>query len=123
MFEGLKRIAMGAALAAASLSLAATPAQARDRYGDGGDDAAIAIGAGIIGLAIGAAIASNHNDRYDRRYYRSYPSRDYYYYDGSYYNGYPRYRNNYRNYRRDYRRDYRRSYDGWGSRSRRHYRY
>ncbi|KUR70276.1 hypothetical protein AQZ52_15595 [Novosphingobium fuchskuhlense] len=66
------------ALAAGSLALAA-PAEAH------GDRAGIAIGAGIVGLAIGAAIASDHNDsdvyvRYDNRpryyggYYQAYPA-------------------------------------------------
>ncbi len=36
------------------------------RHGD--DDAGLAIGAGIIGLALGAAIASDHSS-YDDRYY------------------------------------------------------
>lgn len=95
MLKGFKQAALIAALAVGTLS-AATTAQARDRYRDRGDDAALAIGAGIIGLAIGAAIASSNDDRYDRgRYYRSYP-------DGYYYDGYPRaYR--YDRYRRDWR--------------------
>ncbi|WP_285021224.1 hypothetical protein [Novosphingobium sp. fls2-241-R2A-195] len=86
-----KKLALGAALAA-SVLVTTSPAQARDRYyGRGDDTAAIAIGAGVIGLALGAAIA----DRGDRNYYdrgywgsRRYVTvRDrpgyYYYYDGS----------------------------------------
>jgi hypothetical protein len=66
---------VAAALAAGSLALA-TPAQAH------GDDAAIAIGAGIVGLAVGAAIASDrghrdvhvdyHDGGYDPRGYVAY---------------------------------------------------
>jgi hypothetical protein len=66
-----------AALAAAGLAFAA-PASAHDRRG-GGHDAAIAIGVGVIGLAIGAAIASGRDeDRGD--------------YEGGYYPYNPRYR-------------------------------
>lgn len=119
MFEGkwnLRRAAMAAALAVAGLA-SATTAQARDRYRDGGDDAAIAIGAGIVGLAIGAMIA-DRDDRYygdrrwhrDRRYVRVSGYDDYYYY----------YPNNPRRYYRDryYNRDYRswygrRGHDRW----------
>lgn len=124
-----RRLGLAAAAAASMLALS-TPAQAR--HGDGGDDAAIAIGAGIIGLAIGAAIADRNDDRYyDRRYY---PSRRYvtvrgrpdyyYYYDGApnryyrdryyqrYYQPYYRERWNrgrdWRADRRDWRRDERR---------------
>ena len=92
MLKSLKRIGIVAAL---STSAVATTADARDRYRHHDDDAAIAIGAGIVGLAIGAAIASDHDDRYyyrDRRYYRAYP--DHYYYERA-----PR------GYYRDYRRN------------------
>jgi len=83
MLKQMKRAAIVTALAAMTITVAA-PAQARDRYyGDRDNDAALAIGAGVVGLAIGAAIAS---DRRDRRYYD-----DRYYYDG-YYRSYPRYR-------------------------------
>lgn len=87
----LKSMGVAAALAATSLGFVQS-AEARDRWGnDGGDDAAIAIGAGIIGLALGAAIADRGDDRYyDRRYYnnrryvtvRNRPGY-YYYYDGA----------------------------------------
>jgi len=96
-----KKAIAGAALAASALTVAA-PAQARDYYRHrGNDDAAIAIGAGVVGLALGAALASSSRDRYyyddgyyypRQRYYRSYP-RQYYYYN---YDSYPRYRNYYR---------------------------
>ena len=52
---------------------------ARDSYRHNDNTAGVAIGAGIIGLAVGAIIASgNNNDRYrDGRYYdRSYDGRD-----------------------------------------------
>jgi len=76
-----------AALAAGSLAFAG-PAEAHDRRGRG-NDAAVAIGAGILGLAIGSAIASDNRNRdvyvrYDdggyypryraRRYYPAYPT-------------------------------------------------
>ena len=69
----LTKVGLGVALAATSLTVAA-PADAQryrhyDRY-DRGSSAGPAIVAGIAGLAIGAAIASNNNDRYyDNRYY------------------------------------------------------
>lgn len=90
---------LAATLAATTLATAA-PAQAHDYYrGRGGNnDAALAIGAGVVGLAIGAAIASDRSDRYyDRGYYdRGYYSDDYdsypVYRGGYYYDSYPRYR-------------------------------
>lgn len=115
-----KKAALAASLLAAG-AMAATPAQARDRYDRRGDNgAAVAIGAGIVGLAIGAAIAgSNNRDRrYDDRYY--YQPRTTYYPRYRTYN-YPVYRERYvyrdqRRYdrhdrydRRDHR-DYRRRY-------------
>jgi hypothetical protein len=126
MTLNIRKAALGLALAATTaVSLAASPAEARDRWGrhrGGGDDAAIAIAAGIAGLAIGAAVADGNHGRYynDRRYYRSsyyyprYRSNYYYYndyprYNGYYYNDYNRryrYRDNYERRRwrdRDYR--------------------
>jgi hypothetical protein len=99
-----KKLALGAALAA-SAAVTAIPAEARGYYGHrgGGDDAAIAVGAGVVGLALGAALASDHHrDRYyddgyyydddyyygRPRVYYSYPYPEYYYYN---YNSYPRY--------------------------------
>lgn len=115
-----------AAAALCGLSMAvAVPAQARDRYYDrhGNDDAAIAIGAGVVGLALGAALASGSRDR------------DFYYYDDGYYQPqtyyyrtYPRYyqSDNY-SYPRHYRRgrDYWRGnrHHGWKHRRDRYYRY
>ena len=98
-----------------ALALTAAPAQARDGYyrGHGGDDAAIAIGAGVVGLALGAAIASGNRDR--DYYYDD----DYYYPRGAYYPAYPRYYS----YRYDYPRHDRHwngwhgdRHDGWGDR-------
>ena len=83
-----------AALAAASLAFSA-PAAAHGRRG--GDDAAIAIGAGVLGLAIGAAIASDDNNQgyydtgyNDQGYYPAYPP-----YRGYAYPAYPAYRGAY----------------------------
>lgn len=63
----------GVAAGVAALSLVtATAASADPRYyrhhrGNGGDVATAAIAAGIVGLAVGAAISDN--DHRDRRYY------------------------------------------------------
>lgn len=128
------RLGLAAALSTVPI-LTSTPALARDHYHDGGNDAAIAIGAGILGLAVGAALA----DRDDRYYYdeRRYATRRYvtvrgrpgyyYYYDGAprrYYRDryYDRY---YAPYRRDHWRSDRGWYDGrrdWRRDDRRHYR-
>lgn len=121
MLKNLRNAAIAATLGVATLMSSVGTAEARDRYWHrhrGGDDAAIAIGAGIAGLAVGAAIASDRRDRYDRRYYRGYPRGGYYYdgypryrYDSYYYRDYPRYRGHWRD-RRDWgwrgdRRDWR----------------
>ena len=90
---------LAAALAAGSLAFAA-PASAHEWHrGGGGDDAALAIGAGVIGLAVGAAIASDHDDHraydrgYDRGYYPAYPRyRAYAYPAYPVYRSYPAYR-------------------------------
>ena len=81
----VKKAALATALAATALT-SITPAMAQDYYGgrhhrSGGDDTAIAIGIGIIGLAAMAAIASSKN----KKRYRHYEGRDYRYrnsYDG-----------------------------------------
>ena len=75
-----KKTALVAALGASALA-ASSPAVAQryDRgHGRGGNDAALAIGAGVLGLAVGAAIASDNRGRY----YNGYNG----YYDGGYYN-------------------------------------
>lgn len=73
----IKKTILGTALAASALT-ASAPAMARDYYrGDHDNAAAVAIGAGVVGLALGAIIASSNNDdRYRNRYY-----------DNSYYSG------------------------------------
>ena len=116
-----KKLTTAAIAGVVTLTVAA-PAEARDRYyrhhRGGGDDAAIAIGAGVIGLALGAAIASgNRNDRdyYDDRYY--YPRQNYYesypqqyyaypqqYYRQDYYQSYPRGYNNNRRWKKHHNR-------------------
>jgi hypothetical protein len=70
------RVAAG--LAALAMVTGATAASAQSyRHGGGyyghgrghhGNDAGVAIAGGIVGLALGAAIASNNNSRYDRGY-------------------------------------------------------
>lgn len=106
---------LATALAASALA-GSSPAMARGYYGGwghrhhGGDDAAIAVGAGIVGLALGAIIASsNDNHRrvrdggyYDDRYYNDTYRRDgWRYRDGYYYD-----RDGRRYDRDDWRRDY-----------------
>jgi len=98
----LKKAVLATTAAATALTMSA-PADARGyyrHYRHHGDDAAIAIGAGIIGLAIGAAASSGRNGYYNGGYYNGYYNRpgvsfyyetypDYYRYnDGYYYNGY-----------------------------------
>lgn len=126
MLRKLQSLGLAAVLAASAISVPSA-AEARDRYHDRDDDAAIAIGAGLIGLAIGAAIVSDNDDRYyyrsrqydrvypepyyypDRYSYRDYPNRNYYYYDRYPRRYYRDYRRNY-SYRNDNRR-YERRYD------------
>jgi hypothetical protein len=122
------KLALGAALAATA-AVTAVPAEARGYYGrhhGGGDDAAIAIGAGVVGLALGAALASDHRDRYyddddyyyddyyygRPRVYYSYPYPQYYYYN---YNTYPRYYRHDRGWHGGWNRGYGHGYrGGWG---------
>lgn len=78
-----KKTALATAIAATAL-VSASPAMARDHRRGGDDTAAIAIGAGIVGLAIGAIVASSSNDRRDRdvNYRRNgWQYRDGYYWD------------------------------------------
>jgi len=66
----LKKAGLGVALAATALTTA-MPADAQRYRHRGHSDAGPAIVAGIAGLAIGAAIASDHSrDRYRDDYYR-----------------------------------------------------
>ena len=120
-----KKITLATVLGATALTATAAPAMARPyyRHHDGGDTAAIAIGAGILGLAVGAIAASNNNrnDRYDDRYYgSSYDNTNYgggwYYRDGYYFNRdgrrYDRYEwQRHRREHNDWRSDSRRGYD------------
>lgn len=99
MSNFVKKAVLGAVLGATTLTAMAPTADAQrwrgyDRYRYHhyrGDDGGTAIVAGIAGLAIGAALASDRGyDRrydYDRRYYRE---RGYYPTDGYYYREYER---------------------------------
>lgn len=93
----LKKAGLGLALAATTLA-AAAPAEAQYRgvyrgggyrgYHHGGIGAGgAAVLGGLVGLGVGAAIASNNNRYYDRGYYYGPGPRGYYYDDG-YYNDY-----------------------------------
>jgi hypothetical protein len=77
-----KKGVLATTLAASALVASVSPAAAQDYrdYRDGGNNtAAVAIGAGIIGLAVGAIAASGNDSRYrDQRYY----DRGYYGNDG-----------------------------------------
>lgn len=104
-----KKTALAAGLAATALA-STTPAMARG-YDRGNDTAAIAIGAGILGLAVGAiaASSSNRNNRYNDRYNAAdWSYRDGYYWDG---NGGRHGRDEYQRYNQRDRDDYRRGYD------------
>lgn len=119
----MAKSAIAGLIGALSLT-AAAPAEARGWHRGGDDDAAVAVGAGILGLAVGAAIASDrpryyYDDEYyaGPAYYPAYPAYGYYndypayrgpryYYNGyNGYNGYHGYRgyNGYRGYDRGYR--------------------
>ncbi|WP_404482331.1 hypothetical protein [Novosphingobium sp. BL-52-GroH] len=114
-----KKTALAAGLAATALA-STTPAMARDYHRGNDNTAAVAIGAGILGLAVGAiaASSSNRNDRYydDRYEGRAYVS-DWSYRDGYYWDrdGGRHGRDEYQRYGRDHRgpdrSDWRRGYD------------
>ena len=93
MTSVLKKVVLGLT-AASTLAITATPADAQRyrHYRHHGDDAAWAIGAGILGLGVGAAIASSNRGYYDRGYYGGYYDDPYYsgYYDDPYAYGYRR---------------------------------
>ena len=78
----IKKTVLGGALAVSTL-VAVAPADAqyyRGRRDRGGDVAAGAILGGIVGLGVGAAIASSNRDRYyDRGYYYGPGPRGYHY--------------------------------------------
>jgi len=114
----IRKAVLAGTLGAAALT-AATPAMADDwrwRRHHGGDTTGAAVAGGIIGLALGAAIASNGRDRdyddyyYDRRY-RHPRARVYVYHQ------YPRYYSGWDRpaYRYYYPRErYYRGYNGYG---------
>ena len=119
----MTKAVLGATLAATALT-AAAPADAQRwrRNRGGGDVAAGAVLGGIVGLGIGAAIASSNRDRfYDRGYYdRGYYPRGYVY-DRGYVIDRRFDRRQARQARRAYRNGYRdgfygapRGYDGYG---------
>ncbi len=95
-----KKAGLGVVLAATTLT-AVAPAEAqrwRRHHRGGGDVAAGALIGGIVGLAAGAAIASNNRDRYwDRGYYYGPDPR----FRGYYAPPPPRYYRPYRGYHRD----------------------
>ena len=81
---GLFRKATLATVLAATAIISATPAMADPYYGHrrGGDATGAAIAGGIIGLALGAIIASSANNRRNDRYAdRGWAWRDGYYWD------------------------------------------
>jgi hypothetical protein len=124
MANVMTKAVLGVTLAATALTAAApADAQRYRRYNRGGGDvAAGAVLGGIVGLGIGAAIASSNRNRYyDRGYYdRGYYPRGYAYDRGYVYDR--RFeRRQARQARRAYRRGYRdgyytapRGYDGYG---------
>jgi hypothetical protein len=88
------RKSVAALTLASSLAITATPADAQYRYRNyrhHRDHTGAVIGAGLLGLGIGAAISSSNRGYYGRGYYdRGYYDRGYYrdsYYD-PYYRGY-----------------------------------
>ena len=94
--------------ACATLAMTAAPAQAQRYRGHRHhDNSGAVIASGVVGLALGAAIASNSRDRYYDRGYRGYRG-----YDG-YRGGYYRDGYNDRGYYRDGYRGYRRGYNGY----------
>lgn len=116
MTSFLRKSVLATALVASSLA-SATPAMADPYYGRrGGDTTGAAIAGGIVGLAIGAIIASSGRREHDRRYRDGYYDRrdgDVYYRDGRYYEREQNYRGRDEDCDEDERRGYeRRGYRG-----------
>lgn len=108
-----RKTAIAAGLAATALA-STTPAMARDWHRGNDNTAAVAIGAGILGLAVGALVASGNDRRDDRRYASDWSYRNGYYWDRD---GGRHSRDDYDRYRRDGRGYYaERGYDRgqWG---------
>lgn len=108
-----KKTMLAAGLAATALATT-TPAMARDWHRGNDNTAAIAIGAGILGLAVGAIAASSSrdNDRYDARYDGRYYASEWSYRDGYYWDrdGGRHSRDEYARHDRDHRDEWRRGY-------------
>lgn len=107
----IKKGIIAATLAATALVSTASPVMARDHYRRHDNTTGIAIGAGVIGLAVGALIASSSNDHdRDSRYYdRRYDARDGRYYPDTRYDNQARGWDQYRDWQRrspDYDRQY-----------------
>jgi hypothetical protein len=78
-----KKATLATVLGATALT-AASPAMAQGYYSghrNGGDTTGAAIAGGIIGLALGAIVASSVNNRHDRYADRGWQWRDGYYWD------------------------------------------
>ena len=108
-------------LAGAALVASAAPAEAQYRYRHhyrGGDRTALALGAGALGLAVGAAIGSSNRGYYGGRggYYGRPYYGDSYYGGGGYYDGYYGRPYGYRDVRRCWTD---RQWDDWAGRWRR----
>ncbi|TPG39174.1 hypothetical protein EAH79_14940 [Sphingomonas koreensis] len=91
----LKKAVLGVTLGAATMAMTTAPAQAQryrhygHGYHRGGNTAGAAILGGIVGLGVGAAIASDHRGRYyDNGYYAPPPPPPGYYGQGYYGGGY-----------------------------------